>query len=295
MSTTALVLIDRPAAGQTGTGPAFRVVDPGAPALRVSNLAAVRGDGIFETAAIRDGVVQAAAAHRERFARSAQICDLPRPDDEVYAQAVAAGLDQLDDASDAFVKYVLVRGDEQDDPQRPLGWAYLAPSADYTTVRRDGLAAVTLSRGFALAEARHSPWLLLGAKTLSYAVNQAVVREAVRRGAQEVVLVSTDGFVLEGPTSTLVARLGDELVTPRPDSGILAGTTQRSIFDLAGGLGLRTAVRDVRVQELAGADGLWLVSSVRLAVPLHTLDGQGVRVDAVLTEAFNAGLIARTS
>lgn len=294
MSAAVLIVIDHPAGGPADAGPAFRVVPATSPQLRVTNLAAVRGDGIFETAAIRDGVVQAAAAHLERFARSAAICDLPAPDPRVYTQAVAAGVGLLDDASDAYVKYVLARGDEQDRPPRPLGWAYLDRSADYADARRDGLAAVTLSRGFTLDEAARSPWLLLGAKTLSYAVNQAVVREAARRGAQEVLLTSTDGYVLEGPTSSVVVRLGDELVTPRPESGILRGTTQQSMFDLAGGLGLRTVVRDLGVGELAAADGLWLASSVRLAVPVHTLDGVPVRVDAELTAAVNAGLIART-
>ena len=44
-----------------------------------------------------------------------------------------------------------------------------------------------------------APWLLGGAKTLSYAVNMASQRWAQSIGAQDVLWVSADGFALEAP------------------------------------------------------------------------------------------------
>src|SRR5690625_7099343 len=73
------------------------------------------------------------------------------------------------------------------------------------------MKVVTLDRGLASTVVDTSPWLLPGAKTLSYAVNMAATREAVRRGAEDVLFVSTDGYALEGPTSTLLVRHGDVL------------------------------------------------------------------------------------
>ena len=40
---------------------------------------------------------------------------------------------------------------------------------------------MSIDRGFPAYLGRTSPWLLLGAKTLSYAVNMAALREAPRR------------------------------------------------------------------------------------------------------------------
>ena len=294
MSTGILVMIDRPTIGQAGEGSPFRVVPADEPALRATVLAATRGDGIFETAAIRDGKVQAAGPHLQRFARSAAMLDLPAPDPDVYTRAIQAGIDLLDDASDAAVKYVLTRGDEEDGTVGPIGWAHVHVSEDFTAVRQGGLRVVLLSRGYSLDITTTAPWLLQGAKTLSYAVNRAALREAARRDADDVLFTTTDGYVLEGPTSSLVARFGDTLVTTPPEAGVLPGTTQQGMFDYAEGVGLRTEFRDIRVDELEAADALWLTSSVRLAVPIRAVDGVPRRVDDPLTAAVNAYLIART-
>jgi 4-amino-4-deoxychorismate lyase len=60
-------------------------------------------------------------------------------------------------------------------------------------VRRDGLAAITLNRGLPATGIDDMPWLLAGAKTLSYAVNMAVLRHPEHQGAGDVISVSSDG------------------------------------------------------------------------------------------------------
>ena len=63
---------------------------------------------------------------------------------------------------------------------------------------------MTLARGLPADGVADMPWLLAGAKTLSYAVNMAALRHAERHGAGDVIFVSSDGHVLEGPRSTVV-------------------------------------------------------------------------------------------
>lgn len=138
-----------------------------------------------------------------------------------------------------------------------------------------------------------SPWLLVGAKTLSYAVNRAASREAARRGADDAVFVSTDGYLLEGPSANLVLLVGDELVTPPPSLGLLPGTTQGDLFELAPVLGLRSAVRPVRAPDLEAAAAAWLVSSARNAAPIRAVDGTDRRIDVELSARINAALLAR--
>jgi 4-amino-4-deoxychorismate lyase len=124
-------------------------------------------------------------------------------------------------------------------------------------------------------------------------VNMAALREAKRRGADEALFVSTDGYALEAPTSNLVVKLDGEFVTTPPANGILAGTTQGDLFELLEGWGERTAYRLLTIDEVRRADAAWLLSSVRLAAPLRSLDGQHVAVDVELTGRINEALLSR--
>jgi 4-amino-4-deoxychorismate lyase len=168
---------------------------------------------------------------------------------------------------------------------------YGAHSGGFAAARTEGIRVVLLDRGYRHDVQSTAPWLLQGAKTLSYAVNRAVAREAARRGADDVVFVSSDGYLLEGPTSTLVYRRGSTLYTPGPDLGILDGTTQASLFRYAASVGLASSLELATPDILRSADAAWLVSSVRLAAPIRSLDGVPFPVDAGLSAEFNRYLL----
>ncbi|WP_431247875.1 aminotransferase class IV [Leifsonia xyli] len=136
--------------------------------------------------------------------------------------------------------------------------------------------------------------MLAGAKTLSYAVNRAAQREAVRRGFDDVLFVSSDGYALEGPTSNVVTLTDGVVRTPNTDHGILAGTTQAAVFDFFQARGLRTEFAPLTIDEVRASDALWLVSSVRQAAPITHLDDRAYPVDAALTAELNTYLLART-
>ena len=111
----------------------------------------------------------------------------------------------------------------------------------------------------------------------------AAVRHAHRHGADDVVFTSLEGRVLEGPTSTVVWAADGELRTPPLDTGILPGTTQARLFARAAEAGRPTAVLRGTVDDLHAADAVWLLSGIRGAAVVHTLDGVP-RGDAGLTD-----------
>ncbi|MET0590771.1 MAG: aminotransferase class IV, partial [Naasia sp.] len=213
MPSTALALLSRPAPEDASGSGGHRLVDPADPQVNVLDFGVTRGDGVFETISIGGGRLQALDAHLARFARSAASLDLPAPDLRAWRDAIHAVAGAIDPTPEAFVKTVLTRGVEGAG-SGATGWAYAAPASDFTAVRRDGIRVVTLDRGYRHDIAQTAPWLLAGSKTLSYAVNRAVLREAARREADDAVFVSSDGFLLEGSTSNLLLRVGDKLVTP---------------------------------------------------------------------------------
>ena len=293
MTRDVLTILNQPSrdapAHQPGAAP-WHFADPSSAQVSALDLGATRGDGIFETISVGNGFPQAFEHHLRRFAKSAATLELPAPDLDAWRAAILATIAELDPASESFVKTVLTRGIEGDG--RPTGWAYGAISADFTQQRTQGIRVVMLDRGYRRDVEQTSPWLLAGAKTLSYAINRAAAREAVRRGADDVIFVSSDGIVLEGPTSTVVFRRDDTLLSPGTGLGTLDGTTQASVFRYAESLGLETAFELATPQSLRAADAVWLVSSVRLAAPVRELDGQPLLVDSVFTAGINEYLLA---
>lgn len=296
MATHVLVLLNRPSLEaephSTAAGP-YRFVDPDTPVVSALDLGVTRGDGIFESASVGNGVPQALDHHLRRFASSAKALDLPAPDADAWRGALDLALSEFDPVPEGFAKFVYTRGVEGDG--RPVGWVYIMPAADYSRAREEGIRVVLLDRGYRHDVERTSPWLLAGAKTLSYAVNRSVMREAARRGADDVIFVSSDGYVLEGPNSSVIIRRGDSFFTPGLELGILDGTTQANVFKYLQSLGYAVDHELSTPDRLREADGIWLVSSVRHAAPVRELDGQPFPVDHELTKGINDYLHALQS
>ena len=295
MTNAVLVIIDPATKLPPGAedGERLRLADPDQPQLTVTDLGVTRGDGIFETFGVIDGEIQALVPHLTRLGRSAAMLDLPELDLDMLEQGVRLAVRQHEPVPYLLVKLVVTRGVEG--IEKPTAWALAFVGEDYSERQRTGLKVVTLDRGYRRDVAQTSPWLLQGAKTLSYAVNRAVIREAQRRGAQEVIFISSDGYVLEGPNSTVIMKVGDTFVTPRTDQGILAGTTQHALFGIVESLGYKADYRYVTLAELTRADGLWLVSSGQQLSPVIELDGRPLDHDHELSQELLKRLESRTS
>lgn len=255
------------------------LVDPTTPQLRADDLGVLRGDGCFESVRLRaTGELDDLEPHLDRLAGSAAALALPATDRGAWRELVAELVAAWDRPGEGVLRLVLTRGLEEGG--RPTAFGLLAPvSAEQLRQRRDGIRVLTLSRGLVADAAVEAPWLLGGVKAISYAVNMAAQRHAHEAGADDVIFVSADGQLLEAPTATVVWLRGGVLCTPpAAPLGILDGVTVRRLF--GGAHGFRTEVRRGTVDDLHGADGVWLVSSIRLAATVTSLDGKPLPVDA---------------
>ena len=250
------------------------VVPAETPLLRADDLGVLRGDGVFETIYVRHGEPWLLAEHLDRMANSAAILEIALPPRAALEELAAQALAGWPHAIEGAFRLICTRGAEHGDGT-PTVFATLSEIAPERRIaRREGVAVVTAALGYAVGARADAPWLLGGAKTLSYAVNMASMRWGTARGLDEVLWVSADGYALEAPTASLVWLDGDELCTVPPErAGILAGITARWLLDHAGDLGWTAAERLVRPDELRGMGGAWLTSSVRGVVAVRELDG----------------------
>lgn len=271
----------------TGDG---EIRDPAQPLLFADDLAAVRGDGIFETLLVRAGAACLVEAHLRRLTSSAAMLELPEPDLAAWRRAIdiAVGQWASQTNADGALRLVYSRGREVGSD--PTAYLMINPVASRAAqARRDGVSALLLERGLPAAGVDAMPWLLAGAKTLSYAVNMAALRHAAGRGADEVIFVSSDGLILEGPRSTVVIAMAGVdgrpcLLTPPPWYPILRGTTQQALFEIARTRGYDCDYQALRPADLHAAQGVWLVSSITLAARVHTVDGRALPPAALATE-----------
>lgn len=212
----------------------------------------LRGDGVFEVVRLYDGRPFAFDDHLARLARSAENLRLPIDRDAIAAD-VATLLDAVaGDGAHGLLRIVATRGG------RRLLLTETLPAQP--PVAR--LATVTYA----------PPLLLDGIKSLSYAPNMLATRIARERGFDEALLVTPEGRVLEGPTSTLFwVRDGALETTPLADH-VLASITRQRIIELTG-----ARERTISREQVLRAEEAFLASTTREVQPVVAID------DATLT------------
>jgi len=186
-----------------------------------------RGDGAFEVIRLYEGRPFALADHLDRLQRSAAAIELEF-DRAVLEREIDALLAEAG-GPDGQLRLIVTRGGRRIAAIEPI------PAHGETL----SLATVT-----------YSPTVILnGVKSLSYAANMQATRLAKGEGADEAVLVTPDGVVLEPPTSAIfwVSPEGD-LRTPALDVGVLESIT-----------------RDRLVKALHVEEGAWPVADLRAA------------------------------
>lgn len=259
-----------------------RILDPSVPQLHADDLGLLHGDGVFETLLVREGRALLLGAHLARLATGAGALQLPPPDAVRLAHAVEAAVREwsarFPGLAEAMLRIVHTRGRESA-PGAPTTFVMVKPVPERShRVRRDGVTVVTLDRGTAPTR----PWELAAVKTLSYASNMAALRYARSLGADDALL-HAGGRVLESPLAGVVAVCGGELVSPPAADGLLPGTTVGAVLDLAAAEGIPARYRSLRVDELAAAESLWLLSAVTLAARIYRVDGVAVGDQAAPT------------
>src|ERR671922_218029 len=109
------------------------------------------------------------------------------------------------------------------------------------------------------------------------ATDEGLVRED---GADEALLVTPHGRVLEGPTSSFLCSFdGRALVTTPLDDHVLDSITRRRLLRLCD-----VTERPIAADEPARVEEAFLASTVREVLPVHAIDGRAVpTVDGAIT------------
>ena len=110
------------------------------------------------------------------------------------------------------------------------------------------------------------------AKTGNYLNSVMALAEARERGAYEAVMLDHRDYITEGASSNVFVVLGDTLLTPPLDAGILEGITRKVVMRVAEKAGLRLLQLQLPSQVLEKADEIFITSSIREIVPITKVD-----------------------
>lgn len=232
--------------------------------------AVTRGDGIFETILVRGGAPRNVEKHLQRFRRSAETMGLPDPGRDHWVKATEEAIadyvrERGADPADVEAKCVWTMTRGRETTGVPTAWLTVRPIGEDVLAQRErGVKVLTTQRGYTIDG--DVPWMGQEAKTLNYAASMAALRWARGEGYEDVIYTErgTDR-VLEGATSSvLLVKKGGRMRTPAPGPGVLAGTTQAAVFELADKRGWKCKAKDIYLSELYKAESLWLVSSTRM-------------------------------
>jgi branched-chain amino acid aminotransferase len=225
------------------------VMDTAEAQIPVTDDGLLRGDGVFEVIHLYDGQPFALDEHLERMRHSADALRLP-----IDLEVVRADVETLLEATepaDGVLRLLATRGG------RRIGIVEQLPELPDT---------------IALATITYSPTRLLdGVKSLSYAANMLATRLAREQGADEALLVTPHGRVLEGPVTSFFYVLDGKLFTPPLEDRILDSITRRVLLAVTDAQE-RITTRD----DLAGVSEAFLASSAREVQPVHAIDGAPV-------------------
>jgi branched-chain amino acid aminotransferase len=217
--------------------------------IPVTDEGLLRGDGVFEVVRVYGGRPFALDEHLARMTRSAEGLRLP-----LDAAAVRADIETLLAGAgdhEGLVRAVVTRGGRRIVLAEAI--RELAPTV--------ALASITYA----------PPRLLDGIKSLSYGANMLATRLAREAGADDAVLVTPHGRVLEAPTRSLFAVLGGVLCTPPLSERILDSITRRALLAV-----VDVRERPITLEELLGADEAFLASTTHEVLPVHSVDGRAL-------------------
>jgi branched-chain amino acid aminotransferase len=252
------------------------------------------GDGLFETMRVFRGKPFRWEQHMERLQRGAVFLKIKLPHTSDALLRFADELIAKNNLPDALLRLTLSRGvgvrgysPKGADSSTVVMSLHPAPAFDANNPPRWKLIASShrLPANEALAQF----------KTCNKLAQILARAEADAAGADEALLLNTDGFVVEGASSNLFWIEGDSIFTPPLAAGILPGVTRAVVLEICQQLGLRTSEANINAKQLRCMDGVFVSLSSFGVIEIASLDGVNVKASAISKQIRDryAELVAR--
>ncbi len=235
------------------------------------------GDGVFEGIRSYNGRVFKLDEHLERLYDSAKSIMLEIPISIETMEATVLETLRRNHLTEAYIRLIVTRGvgdlglDPDKCPKPSIiiiaDKIVLYPQKYY----EEGLEIVTVSVRRNYAEAIN-PRI----KSLNYLNNILAKIEGKQAGAEEVLMLNAEGYVVECSGDNIFWIKNEVLVTPPVHMGILEGVTRNSVIDLAREAGMRVEERVFTRHDLYIADECFLTGTAAEVIPVVKIDRRSI-------------------
>jgi branched-subunit amino acid aminotransferase/4-amino-4-deoxychorismate lyase len=251
------------------------------------------GDGLFETMRVVNGRSFRMAQHLERMTRGLDFIRIKLPFTPKELQKFGAELIERNQLPNSILRVTVSRGVgprgyssknsgpptvamtlsplPETNPDEPLQWSLV--TSPFRVPASDALSSF---------------------KTTSKILNILARAEAEERGADEALLLNTNGEAAEAAGGNMFWVYRERICTVPTGRGVLPGITRAVVLEICQALGLETNKRVIKPEMLRNAEGIFVTTSALGIVPIVSFDGEPVApsplVDQIAT-AYNEMLL----
>ena len=247
------------------------------------------GDGLFETMRVVGGKPFRFAQHLERMARGAEFLKIKLPFKPKELEKFARQLVEENKMPDSILRVTLTRGPGE------RGYAFTGKCQPTLVMTLHVLPADAMEWSL-ITSSFHIPSAdpLASFKTTSKILHVMARAEAVEKGADEALLVNTNGEVAETTSGNLFWVYNDKICTVPTGRGVLPGITRAVVLEICQSLELPTNKCIIKPEALKHSEGIFVTQSALGIVPIAALDGETVAPSPLvdqITQAYNEALL----
>lgn len=243
------------------------------------------GDGLFETMPVVNGRPFCLAQHLERMARGADFLKIKCPFTAQELATFAKQLIEKNQVPDAILRVTLTRG--------PGERGYTPRAGGRSTVAMTLHPAPTLDpppQWNLVTSSYRIPAAdpLASFKTLNKLTHIMARSEVVEKGADEALLLNTNGEVAEAASGNVFWVARNRVCTVPAGCGALPGITRAVVLEICPALGLPTDERVIKPVALRNAEGIFITQSALGIVPVVAFDGEAVASSPLVAQLRHA-------
>ena len=243
------------------------------------------GDGLFETMRVTGGRPFRFARHLERLARGADFLKIKCPFTPQELEKFAGLLISQNQMPEAILRLTLTRG--------PGGRGYTPTGGGKPTIAMALHTAPPLDNPIEWSLITSSFRISAGDPLASFKTTSKILHvmaraEAVERGADDALLLNTNGEVAETAGGNLFWIRNDTICTVPMECGALPGITREVVFEICKTLNLQTSESAIKSAALKDSAGIFVTQSALGVVPVAALNGASVAPSPLVDQIARA-------